>query len=78
MFVKIKAYGVNQFVKSTNSYLLDTLKAAPDFEVELDENGDIKLYSGKEVSEIVNPSSEKKADLAETLGVKKTTRKSTK
>lgn len=78
MFVKIKAYGVSRFIKSTNSDELSTLKVAPDFEVELDDNGEIKLYSGKEVSEIVNPSSVKKADLAETLGVKKTTRKSTK
>ena len=77
MFVKFKADGVSRYIKSTNSEELNTLKVAPDFEVELDDNGEIKLYSGKEVSEILNPSSVKKADLAETLGVKKT-RKSTK
>lgn len=78
MFVRVKAYGVNHYVKSNKVNDLKDLKVAPDFEVELDENGEVKLYSGKEVSEILNPSSDKKANVAEALGIKKTTRKSTK
>lgn len=78
MFVKVKAHGVTRFVKSQNIDLLDILKKADDFEVELDENGEIKLYTGAEVGAILTPVSNVKVDLAATLGVKKSTRKSSK
>lgn len=78
MFVKVKAHGVTRFVKSQNIDLLDILKKADDFEVELDEGGEIKLYTGAEVGAILTPVSNVKVDLAATLGVKKSTRKSSK
>ena len=78
MFVKIKAHGVTRYVKSQNLDLLDILKKADDFEVELDENGEIKVYTGAEVAALLSPVSNVKTDLAATLGVKKTTRKSSK
>lgn len=78
MFVRVKAYGVYRFVKSQNTEELGALKLAPDFDVDLDENGEIKLFTGAEVSEVLNPSANQKVDLADALGIKKTTRKTTK
>ncbi len=79
MFVKVKAHGVYRYIKSQNSELLAVLKTAPDFEVELDDSGEIKLFSATEVSGILQPTSSTKEDLAASLGVKKTsTRKTSK
>lgn len=70
MFLRIKAYGVTRFVNSSKTSEIDNFKAASDFEVELDKNGEVKLYSGIEVKNILNPSANVKVNLAETLGVK--------
>jgi len=79
MFVKVKAHGVYRYIKSQNSELLSVLKTAPDFEVELDDSGEIKLFSATDVSGILRPVSTTKDDLAASLGVKKTsTRKTSK
>lgn len=70
MFVRIKAYGVKRFVDSSKLSEVEDLKRASDYSVDLDEEGAVKLYTGAEVNEILNPSSSVKVDIAEALGVK--------
>ena len=55
MFIRVKAFGVKRFINKDNlENEIKNLKTASDFEVEVDDNGSAKLYSGAEVSEILN------------------------
>jgi len=78
MFVKVIANGVTQYISRTKTEMIASLKSAYDFAIELDDNGDFKIYSDDEVKAILCPTKEVQADLAEALGMKKTTKKSTK
>ena len=75
MFIKVKAYGVVRFINASYTSEVDALKVAPDYDVFLDDKGDVKLFTADEVREILTPSTVQKEDLAATLGVKKTQRK---
>ena len=75
MFIKVKAYGVVRYIKASNASEVDALKTAPDYDVFLDEKSEVKLFTEDEVREILTPSTVQKEDLATTLGVKKTQRK---